>query len=214
MRVKPVVQFMTDLALEARANALLARYEESKGALTAPPVDVDYISEFTLDLSFDYETFDDFNTLAYVSAADKQIVINELRMPYFEEHPGTYEFTVAHEVGHYDMHFEDISQQQALGIDAEGKFFICREKVSKSDQYYHHERQADKFAACLLMPRKLLLPLTYERDLTWWPMIYDLARLFKVSPTALLTRLEQLKLVYCRNQKLYYSLDQITGRAK
>jgi Zn-dependent peptidase ImmA (M78 family) len=67
---------------------------------------------------------------------------------------GRFNFTLAHEIGHWRLHREhlrndpnEVSLFQANGKPA----FVCR-----SSQKPPEETQADQFASCLLMPRKLL----------------------------------------------------------
>jgi len=81
--------------------------------------------------------------LGGISFEEKVIYVNTS----VEEHEGRYMFTVAHEIGHhvlhrelYDQHIQDRSQ------------ILCREEKQKP----LIERQADRFAAALLMPRGMI----------------------------------------------------------
>lgn len=87
-------------------------------------------------------------------------------------------FTIAHELGHYYLHMKDDSRQ-----------FVTSFRRDKSPR----ERAADKFAAELLMPKKLV-----EREYRKMviPVSDTLAKKFNVSKPAMRIRLEGLELMY------------------
>jgi len=114
-----------------------------------------------------------------------------------EEHEGRYTFTVAHEIGHhvlhkdlYDAHISDRSQ------------ILCREQKKKP----LIERQADRFAAALMMPRELVRNSNavkkQSRASKTLPQAIELANSVKaecgfsnVSLSALVNRLKDLSLI-------------------
>jgi Zn-dependent peptidase ImmA (M78 family) len=99
-------------------------------------------------------------------------------------------FTIAHEIGHFLLH----SRDTFLFIDKEEKV-LYRDGNSSSGEY-HREREANAFAAALLMPKKLLLHHILEFDSTSGESLQQfLARIFNVSETAMTIRLTNLGLI-------------------
>jgi Zn-dependent peptidase ImmA (M78 family) len=103
-------------------------------------------------------------------------------------------FTIAHEIGHYVLH----RQSQALFIDKnyQAAFFRSHASASKSDP---REREANSFAAALLMPR---IPIEREfKKCTLLELGNDdgpiaiMARMFGVSTQAMTYRLTNLNLL-------------------
>lgn len=97
-------------------------------------------------------------------------------------------FTVAHELGHFFLH-----DQEQLHVD-HGFRIRLRDDVS-SQGTDHAEREANHFAASLLMPRAFLhadLAGTDYLDLLDDASLHDLSRKYGVSTQALLNRLKSL----------------------
>lgn len=70
--------------------------------------------------------------------------------------PGRYNFTAAHEIGHVCMHI-------MAGIT---NSFECGSNELNNHQNNPREKEANGFASGLLMPKKLILPLT-DGELSW-----------------------------------------------
>lgn len=87
-------------------------------------------------------------------------------------------FTLAHEIGHYIMH-----------IDNDDDGTIVSFRSSKNPR----EREADRFAVELLMPKNLILKRYNEMFL---PTAIQLAKEFGVSKTAMKYRLDEMGLSY------------------
>ena len=134
--------------------------------------------------------FKDQNILGGISFEEKTIFINASA----EAHEGRYNFTVAHEIGHHVLH-RDIY----LKLFNNQNGIMCREQNQKPLV----ERQADRFAAAMLMPaREIQILAESERWPTNLGMALDLARLVQrelslshVSTSALVNRLIDLQLV-------------------
>lgn len=97
-------------------------------------------------------------------------------------------FTIAHELGHYELHKE----KSDLFIDKE---FIYRSQHSpRTVDHQVMEHEANYFASCLLMPtdqvRKELDKM--DIDLFTEDGIKELAKKFEVSPTAMSLRITKL----------------------
>ena len=97
-------------------------------------------------------------------------------------------FTIAHELGHYELHRQDSS----LFIDKEFKV-LFRDHNSSTGEILK-EQEANAFAAAILMPEKFLIREIKGRnfDLTEEDAIKDLAKTFNVSITAMTYRIANL----------------------
>jgi len=87
-------------------------------------------------------------------------------------------FTIAHELGHFFLHMKD-----------DPRAIVTSFRRDRSPR----ETEANKFAAELLMPRKLVKK-EYEQMVI--PVSSTLAKRFKVSKPAMCNRLDSLKLTY------------------
>ena len=138
------VPSLTDTQIEASAEQLLSDFDTwAKEA--ARPVPVEVIAEHFLgyELVISQEgVFADRDCLGGIVFEDELITINSS----IENDLGRYSFTVAHEIGHHVLHkefyFNHLQKDEAK--------IICREVSNKP----MIERQADRFAAALLMPSK------------------------------------------------------------
>ncbi len=197
MQINPHVPYIADETLEELANTLLVRYEREIDLIAGPPVPVEQIADFLLELNIEWLDIPDTPEspiLAYLQPRSKTIRLNERRLAYFEQHPGVYEYTLAHEIAHYQLHLtaETVQTEQA---------FIYRFKQMTKDR---REWQAERFASYLLLPESLLLPALTGLDLQRWADLYRLRDQFKVSITALRIRLEMLgRLHLAANGRLY-----------
>jgi hypothetical protein len=112
---------------------------------------------------------------------------------------GRKNFTAAHELGHLVLHIQRNIKET----------FQCHEQdifnpLKNTNQI---ELEADLFAASLLMPRKLILPLIVRHDLDWG-MILDISNKCKTSLLATAKRVvslanEPIALVIHKEQKLW-----------
>jgi len=125
---------------------------------------------------------------------DREIILNISCKDLFREKFGTMIFTLAHELGHWVLHVEDVTNMQIPLF--EDDVFYCRSSQNKSPIEY----QADLFAGCLLMPEEIVSPLIQdllnEKSRITWGHLYNIAKDFRVSISALTTRLQQLNLLY------------------
>lgn len=97
-------------------------------------------------------------------------------------------FTISHEIGHYMLHIK----QQSLFVDyyKGGKLF--RKNSNKAN--YIMEREANQFAASLLMPKKLISKELQKLpdDLDYETKCKQISNRFKVSEQAMDFRLKAL----------------------
>jgi Zn-dependent peptidase ImmA (M78 family) len=103
-------------------------------------------------------------------------------------------FTIAHELGHFILHHE----ADKVFIDNEKYYQLIKfrsEKTNLSPEDYKHEKEANAFAAALLMPQGLVkqeLASYVGFDLSDSSMITDLAKKFEVSTQAMSFRIINL----------------------
>ena len=163
------VPYLSEEAIERNAEALLAEYEHARNVTIAPPVPIEDIVEKHLKLRVEFDdTHKMFDwprpsgqgpdILGAIFFDEARIVIDESLDP--EENPameGRYRFTLGHEGGgHWRLHrplFATNPDQTALFAQPAGPSFICRSSQAKE----RVEWQADFYASCTLMPRKLVL---------------------------------------------------------
>jgi len=167
------VPYLAEEAIERDAAVLLAEFEHARGIVLEPPIPVEDIVEKYLKLRIE---FDDLHARYNIPRpgsgqtdilgaiyGDGSIFIDETLDP--DENPsreGRYRFTVAHEGGgHWRLHqhliVQDTAQASLFDGDSAPKF-ICRSSQAKE----RVEWQADFYASCLLMPRKMVFALWDE----------------------------------------------------
>jgi Zn-dependent peptidase ImmA (M78 family) len=213
LRVKPIVAFLRKVTIEGIADSLLERYEAQVGPILAPPVPVEFIVEDFLGYTVIPEYLDG-DALAFIDPNERIICWNLNRSDYFDTIGP--EFTLAHEIGHPELgHFEEAAIQLALGLPDEPRRLLHRAYPSGKDG--RREYQAEYFASCLTIPKKLILPAAQKRNLyrsPSWSSIYELARRFNVSATAMTIRLKGLGLIYPDGKKLYTNKQEAHGQRR
>ncbi|WP_300902721.1 ImmA/IrrE family metallo-endopeptidase [uncultured Clostridium sp.] len=121
----------------------------------------------------------------------------------FEEKEGFLNFTCAHEIGHWILHVDESNIEQVeFKIKTEEKEkLICRDTMKKEPI----EIQADMFAANLLMPSQVIIKdiadLKEIKKITWLDL-YELKDKYKVTISALVSRLQSLKLICIKENYL------------
>ena len=107
-------------------------------------------------------------------------------------------FTIAHELGHYVLDH----QRQGIFVDTPEKYFTLFRDAKSATGEDVQEREANAFAAALLMPRELLLEAVtnlYRSGITReenFDLIEPLAKRFYVSKLAMSIRLTNFDLVW------------------
>jgi hypothetical protein len=162
------VSYVSDEAIEKDAHALLADYAQARGIAIEAPISIDDIIEKHLKIGIE---FDDTHRLFKVPRSgigfdpdilgaiffdQKRIVIDECLDPdTFPAKEGRYRYTAAHEVGHWQLHRalfgKDPAQTSFLEPNA-APSVVCRSSQAKE----RIEFQAELYASCVLMPRKLV----------------------------------------------------------
>jgi Zn-dependent peptidase ImmA (M78 family) len=178
------------------------------------PIPIEEIIEFHYELSIDWEDIDHYSpdetVMAAIIPSERKIIMNESQKEFFEEKIGTMHFTFAHELGHWVLHAIDESQL-CLDLFSNKKIFYCRSKSIKPPVEY----QADLFAACILMPKPVIIETINsmkENGKIEWRDLYALRDKLCVSISALKYRLEQLNLLHIKDKIIYSSKEEALGQ--
>jgi hypothetical protein len=152
------VRFLPEKQIEREAQLLLDEWA-AQGHEVGIPVPLECILESHLQLGFELEDlrarFGGHDVLGAIWFADRVVRIDSSLDPV--EHPamlGRYNFTIAHEMGHWRLHRDQLlnDPNEAMLFEAGGgPAFVCRDGDRAPEEW-----QADNFASCLLMPRELV----------------------------------------------------------
>ena len=146
-----IVPFISKEKIEEEASHLLTEAYKGLNITLDGPVDIESIIECYLGLSISIATLDP-GILGALYLAENQVEINEDILPDNDKRrTGDFNFTLAHEGGHYVLH--------APLLMANSQNVICR----KNEEYLDREWQANFFASSLLMPREPFIKAFYDR---------------------------------------------------
>lgn len=144
--------------IEIEAWNLLHDYSEKVEKVLAPPVPVveifDCFLNFTMRFQDLRQKYGNDKILAEIYILSKKVIVDQSLDP--EVHPdkeGRYNFTLAHEIGHWVLHRHDVIAVADIP-DMFGTVpppAICRDGSKDPCEW-----QADRFAAALLMPKDFI----------------------------------------------------------
>jgi Zn-dependent peptidase ImmA (M78 family) len=161
-----------DIDPHARARELLARLN-----IQSIPTPLEKIAK-QLGAQVRFSPFDDeLSGMVYVKEGVPIIGVNSLH------HPNRQRFTIAHELGHLELHREMITS--SVHVDKTFPVLMRDPKAATGTELI--EIQANQFAAELLMPRAKLDEVLDDKqfDIDDDAPIEELAKKFKVSKQAL-----------------------------
>jgi len=149
------VPFRTDKDLDDVADELLRKYALWKKGHIRPPINVDEIVEGYLRLVLEVQDLQEMLGMGDVLGAawfDDGVIRVDSRI---EDQEGRFAFTVAHEIGHWQIHRPILEMERvtlplfpvAPGAEPTPAL-VCR----SGGERRREEIQADRFAARLLMP--------------------------------------------------------------
>lgn len=178
--------FLPDSTIEDEAAALWRTHR------LAPAFDVERLLD-DLKLRLVWESVEDpdgHKLLAQLDPKAAMVILNERHVADLEARSGRLRrFTLAHEIGHWQIHAEPI-RAGTLSLFAAGRIW-CRAGSREQP-----EIQADIFAAALLIPEDRLRPFLPPAPWAGWRYVYELCDRFTVSVSAMKVRLERLKLMH------------------
>ena len=166
--------------IESLVEELLATYD-----ITEAPVPVERIAKAKGARVFHQSLEDDVSGFLYQDNEQTVIGVNTHHAPVRQN------FTTAHELGHLLLH-----DQEQLHVDHDFRVRLRDDMSSQGTDDY--EREANFFAASLLMPRRFLeedLEGVHYVNLLDDDFLYDLARKYGVSVQALVNRLKNLSYI-------------------
>ncbi|MBU1675925.1 ImmA/IrrE family metallo-endopeptidase [bacterium] len=144
--------------IEAGTLALLGDYSRKYGLTVGPPVPVEEILEAHLGLAYDFDDLPRLmgtpDVLGGTWFRSREVKIDQSLDPtVFPSQLGRYRFTVAHEVGHWELH-----RHRYLSAEGQAAMFAGEDRpvVCRSNDTSPLEWQADRFAGYLLMPKEMV----------------------------------------------------------
>lgn len=175
--------FIPEARIEARAAELWQRFS------LQPGFDIERLLD-DLSLGLSWEQIDDGSEegdiLGQLLPRQNLVLLNERHYERLEAREGAQRrFTIGHEIGHWILHVPG----GGLGASAlfDGERVLCRDGSRESI-----ERQAEMFAAALLIPREVLANELPRAPWSGWSNVHRLAERFVVSRMAMRIRLERL----------------------
>jgi Zn-dependent peptidase ImmA (M78 family) len=164
---------------EARAAETLAKLD-----FRLLPIPVEKVAK-SLGALIRFQPFDEeLSGMIFIKEGVAIIGVNALH------HPNRQRFTLAHEIGHLVMHRDIISTE----VHVDREFAVLMRDATSATGQNKIEREANRFAAALLVPRNLL-----EKELKAKPFDIDgqspldeLAKKFRVSKQMMEFRITNL----------------------
>ena len=234
------MRFYRNEQIEVLARDRLADLEQAIGHSIIPPVPIDLLAEKVLRLDFLWEIIEELPgemILGAIVPKKRLIVLNEARRDLFLKKPGLERSTKGHEMGHWDLFVDKatLDHPRLFQNDDDGPFALrssgvgevavlsileasfegqellrkMRQRADEPDE----ARAVNRYAAAISMPNRLLCREAEKIDRTQWRCLYDLARKFQVTISALRVRLEQMDLLYVTpDGKLFESRDAAQGQ--
>ncbi len=145
---------------EDEANLVLAEFGNAHGQVAMPPVPIDDLVEEYFGLTVEFKNMSTEYPEGDVQGAiwfnDRRIAVDQQLVP--EENPsmrGRYRFTLAHELAHWRLHrhlYLRRAGETWLRPGGDGR----PDHVLRSRSSDPKEVQANRLAACILMPREMV----------------------------------------------------------
>jgi len=228
--------------IERIAGSRLDEYEKRNNKISNPPVPIDRIIEdCNLSVLYDIiEERSGESILAALNVEKRLIVINESHMGLFQEKPGLERYTKAHELGHWDIYIDKSDKDRQLFVDfysnlqkvqkvtyrnsKVGKVSVLLSAWTDENVYEAYKvwtrgrdhpnvaSAVNRYASALLMPNHLIMHHVSTRNLTNWTTLYEVAKMFGVTISAMCARLERLSLIYVKDKKIYRTKDEVEGQ--
>jgi Zn-dependent peptidase ImmA (M78 family) len=116
---------------------------------------------------------EDLSGMIFMKDPASIIVVNSLH------HPNRQRFTLAHELGHFELHWTEIGSE----VHVDKSFLAFARNANSSMGWDRKEIEANRFAGELLVPQHMLLQELRDRDVDVEDerLITEMAGRFKVS---------------------------------
>jgi hypothetical protein len=189
-------KFISKDEIEFRAMDVLTRVNRKRKRPLKWPIDAGQVAEaLGLDMDCGDIPPDEKGAIAaMILPTERKIIMNEksLELP-----KGFEESSIAHEIGHWELHIDRnavycAEEDQKRGVEIVVEPFLCRSISSQKGI----EWQAQYFASCLLMPSFKLEEVRKGRDLTKWKHLYAMQDELGVTISNLTNRLQDLGWIY------------------
>lgn len=212
--------YLSKERIEGKANQLLQAAKAAGKIKYEPPIDVESIIENHLKLGLEIVDFDDIRILGGLDVKNRVIKVNAAVDPYDNSKlQGRYHFTLAHEIGHEILHVPLLniknsdailcrSSHSSIPMEWQADYFAAsllmpRELVFNAFREVFGSLKPRHVDAIFLrvffdrqfkkmmktkgrkLSRRAIIDLAFEK----------LARIFLVSPRAMVFRLEELRLL-------------------
>lgn len=179
---------------ENTAVQVLQKFERLTGKSASLPIPISEIIEIVYNLSILCEAIDEPPgqvILGALSPPVRIIRLNERHLDdIFDAYIGPENFTLAHELGHWIYDADSPDQGQLF----ESEMVFCyRSDEGVANSWDIREINANKFAACLVLPEHLMRAAIKE-PFKSWNALSSLATTWCVSKTTLKIRLETLNM--------------------
>lgn len=179
------VPYLTLKEIERSADELLAQYSAAHGALGGA-IDVDFVIERMLGLELavmDLKGLLGNPDVLGATVVDQERVYVDQSL---EKNPGRFSFTLAHEVGHWVLHRPHLATHPEGSALFDLSEFVEPQPATAPGRKPRVEWQADQFAACLLMPGKLVRAAVHDAfggRLPTWEGIQSRLQARQLDPT-------------------------------
>jgi len=199
--------------IERLANELLTEFQARTQTLVTP-IPVEHLAENILDMQILWDVIPEQvneTILAGLAPNQKTVIFNENRQAVLNGTPGLYRTVLAHEIGHWELHVDRASINQASipGMEKQFQFLFRSEKQSWD------EKNAHLFMSYLLVPQELLDPFIKRIQTFDWPFLYRLRDIFDVTISVIKIRLERMGLLYVDNDgKIHRSRAEYEGQMR
>ena len=144
--------YLKSKEIEKESIKLLDSFTQKRRQRLSAPIPVFDIIEFLgYDIDFRKDgIYQDADILGGTLIEEKTVQINEN----ISDHEGRMHFTAAHEIGHIILHVPLF--KRVNNVDSDQKIISRKDGGFEGERKQPEEWQADKFAAFLLMPSKLI----------------------------------------------------------
>ena len=150
--------YLKSKEIEKESIKLLDSFTQKRRQRLSAPIPVFDIIEFLgYDIDFRKDgIYQDIDILGGTLIEEKTVQINEN----ISDHEGRMHFTAAHEIGHIILHAPLFKRLN--NVDSDQKIISRKDGGFEGERKQPEEWQADKFAAFLLMPSKLVKKAFYN----------------------------------------------------